>query len=116
MTWFVFALTAAVSWAIGQVLIKKGLASVSPLWNNIFYNFFGLLLWVPAALVLSGLKINLPSFPILLLIFVIAACYMFVFYAFSKGEISLVGTLTAGYPVVTIVLSYLFLGERLSAL
>ncbi len=116
MTWLIFALAAAVSWAVGQVLIKRGLENVPPLWNNILYNFFGLLLWVPAALLLSGFRINLPTFPIFLTIFTVASCFMVVFYAFSKGEISLVGTLTAGYPVVTVVLSYLFLGERLSAI
>jgi len=42
-----------------------------------------------------------------------ASFYHTFYYAISKGEVSLTGTLVAGYPMITVLLSGLFLGERL---
>jgi transporter family protein len=45
-----------------------------------------------------------------------ASTYHSFFYVISKGEISLTGTVVAGYPVFTIILSQVFLNERLSTI
>jgi transporter family protein len=116
MTWFVLAIGAALFWAVGQVLVKSGFQNIPPLWNNIFSNSIILIVHIVPVLFLSGFHISVPSLPILIIIFISAAFYHTFYYAISKGEISLTGTVVAGYPVFTILLSFLIIHERLSLL
>ena len=113
MLWFPLAFGAALFWAFGHVLLKRGFDHVPPLWNNILDKIASLLLWVPVVLILSGFNITIPSLSVLLIIITASAIYHFFFYAISKGQISLTGTIVAGYPVFTILLSYFFLSEKL---
>lgn len=115
MVWFPLALGAALFWSVGGVLVKKGFAFVSPLWNNILHNLLALLIWVPAALLLSRSRLSLPPWWILLVILGAALIYQFFYYSLSKGNLSLTSTIISAYPVVTIALTHLFLGERLDA-
>src|SRR3990167_496827 len=111
MTWFILALSATVFWAVGQVLVKRGFEHVSPLWNNIIFYLLSPFIFISAVLWLNGPKINIPTLPIFLVMFLATASYMIFYYALSKGKLALTGTVVAGYPVATVVLSYLFLGE-----
>ena len=113
MLWFPLAFGAAIFWAFGHVLLKRGFDHVPPLWNNILDKAAALIIWVPAVLFMSGFTINLPSLSIVFVIMTASGIYHFFFYAISKGQISLTGTIVAGYPVFTIVLSYFFLSEKL---
>lgn len=114
MLWFLLAFVAALFWAIGHILLKRGFDHVPPLWNNILDKFLSLVLWTPVILFLSGFKITVPPLSIAVVIISAAALYHFFFYAISKGQISLTGTIVAGYPLFTILLSYFFLNEKLS--
>ena len=114
MIWFPLALSAAVCWAVGAVLVKRGFAAVPPLWNNIINNALALLLWIPVVLVLSGFSIDVPPIRILLIILAASVLFQLYYYSLSRGQVSLTGTVIAVYPMITIILSYLFLGERLS--
>jgi drug/metabolite transporter (DMT)-like permease len=114
MLWFSLAFGAAIFWAFGHILLKRGFDHVPPLWNNILDKVASLLLWVPVVLIMSGFHITAPPFRILLVILTASAIYHLFFYAISKGQISLTGTIVAGYPVFTIILSYFFLSETLS--
>jgi uncharacterized membrane protein len=116
MTWFPLALSAAVCWAVGAVLVKKGFTAVPPLWNNITNNALALLLWIPVVLVLSRFRIRVPSIRILLIILAASVLFQLFYYSLSRGQVSLTGTVIAIYPMITIILSHLFLGERLSPL
>jgi uncharacterized membrane protein len=116
MIWFPLALSAAVCWAVGAVLVKRGFAAVPPLWNNIINNALALLLWIPVVLVLSRFRIEVPSIPILLTILAASVLFQFFYYSLSRGQVSLTATVIAIYPMITILLSHLFLGERLSPL
>jgi transporter family protein len=113
MTWFLLALCAALFWAVGQVLVKKGFDHIPPLWSNIFTNTLVCVIHIVPVLFLSGFRITVPPLPILVTIVITASFYHTFYYAISKGEISLTGTLVAGYPMITVLLSGLFLGERL---
>jgi drug/metabolite transporter (DMT)-like permease len=115
MVWFPLALGAALLWSAGGVLVKKGFTAVSPLWNNILNNLLALLIWAPAALLLSRFRVPLPPWWILLVILGAALIYQFFYYSLSKGQLSLTGTIIAAYPMFTILLAHLFLGERLAA-
>ncbi|MBN2551247.1 MAG: DMT family transporter [Spirochaetales bacterium] len=116
MIWFPLALCAALCWAVGAVLVKRGFTSVPPLWNNIINNAMALLIWIPVVLVLSGFRINLPSPGVLATVLAAAVLFQFFYYSLYRGQVSLTGTVIAIYPMITIVLSHLFLGERLTRL
>jgi len=115
MTWFSLALGAALLWAGGAILVKKGFETIPPLWNNIINNFLALFVWIPAVLLLGGFRINLP--PLGIWVVILSACflYQFFYYSISRGQISLTSTVVAGYPVFTIALGHIFLRERLEA-
>jgi drug/metabolite transporter (DMT)-like permease len=113
MTWFFFTISAAFCWGTAQVLIKKGFDHLPPLWNNIFNNGLSLFIWGVPILFFKGGPLALPPSGILVTIFGAAALYQLYFYSISRGQITLTGTLVAGYPVVTIALSHFFLAERL---
>jgi drug/metabolite transporter (DMT)-like permease len=115
MLWFPLALGAAIFWAFGHVLLKRGFDHVPPLWNNILDKLASLLLWVPVVLFMSGFNISTPPLSVILIIITASAIYHFFFYAISKGQISLTGTIVSGYPLFTILLSYFFLSEKLLA-
>ncbi len=116
MIWFTFAFSAAMLWAVGQVFIKKGFSHFPPLWSNIANNVLSLFLWIPFVLFSTRFAVKLPPLMYIGIIFCASSLYHLFFYAISKGQISLTGTLVAGYPVFTIALSHLFLGERLTPL
>jgi uncharacterized membrane protein len=116
MIWFPLALFAAVCWAVGAVLVKRGFTAVPPLWNNIINNILALVLWIPVVLVMSRFHIRVPPLPILLIILAASILFQMFYYSISRGQVSLTGSVIAIYPMITIVLSYLFLGERLSPL
>ena len=115
MVWFPLALGAALLWGAGGILVKKGFAVVSPLWNNIINSLLGLVLYVPLALALNGFRLPRPPWAVLLAVLVAAFIYQFFYYSISKGQLSLTGTIIATSPLFTILLSHLLLGERLAA-
>ncbi len=114
MLWFPLAIGAAVFWSVGQILIKRGFETIPPLWNNILNDLLSLFIYVPAALLLGRFSIARPPLIVFVYLFLSSMLYHVFFYSISKGQISLTGTVVAGYPVVTIVLSYFFLNERLT--
>ena len=113
MIWFPLALSAAVFWAVGAVLVKRGFTAVAPLWNNIINNILALVMWIPAVLILSRFRIRIPPLRILLVILAASILFQMFYYSLSRGQVSLTGTVIAIYPMITIILSHLFLGERL---
>ncbi len=114
MVWFPLVLGAALLWAVGGILVKKGYSGVTPLWYNILNNLLALVVWLPAALALNRFRMPLPPWWILLVILAAAAIYQVFYYSMSKGQVSLTATIIAGYPLFTILLSHLFLAERLA--
>lgn len=110
MLWLIFALTAALSWGIGQVFVKRGLSRTSPLFNNTLATIIDFALWIPIA-VMGGVKLDGAAivFPLAL---IAGATYFIYFYVIAKGEVSLTGTIQATYPLTTILLSIIFLHEQ----
>lgn len=116
MIWFILTLSAALCWAVGQIFIKKGFEHIQPLWNNIFNNILSLFIYLIPALWISKFEINTPSFIVFIFIFTATLLYLGFFYSISRGQLSLTGTIVAGYPIITAILSYLFLNEHLTVL
>ncbi len=115
MNWFFLSAIAALCWAIGSVLVKKGFENIPPLWNNIINNFLTIFVYIPAAFILgeSAHRITLSTLPYIAMA---SLLYQVFYYAISKGQISLTGTVVATYPVITIIFSHVFLQERLTPL
>lgn len=108
----VFGLLAALGQAFGYVSIKKSFKELNPSIAFFFDACFGLLLWIPFALII-GIKFN--QLPIVAGFALLSALLSeaFVFYALSKGHLSISGTIFAAYPIFTIFFSYILNGERL---
>lgn len=114
MTWLIFALSAALIWGVGQILIKKGFEHTTPFFNNFLATLFGCLIFIPFALI-GG--VNWSLFPKLIFLAIFAEAPLLIYYyAAEKGEISLTGTLMSIYPVFVILLSTIFLGETITIL
>lgn len=111
MNWFFPAILACFSWGIGQIFIKRGLSFVSPFVSNIFFVISSFVIMFPFAL-FHGINFILPS--IFILGFLSSLPNLIMPYVLEKGNVSLSGTILATYPIVTVILSVLFLGESLA--
>ncbi len=108
--WFIFTLLTISFWGIGQIFLKKGLVHLSPFYNNLLASIFYLVLFIPFS-IFKGLNLSSITGKTLILIFTISLCYKFYYYAIGKGKLSLTSTVIATYPIVTLVLSSVFLRE-----
>ncbi len=115
MLWFALALSAALFWSAGSILVKKGFAYLNPLWNNIINSLLSLLVFVPAALLLTRFRIPAPDWGTLAAVLAAALLYQAFYYSLSQGQLSLTATVISAYPLFTIFWSHLFLHERLAA-
>lgn len=114
MAWLAYTLAAAGLWGVGAVFAKKGLAQITPLWNNIISYGFVVVTLIPWAVNGGVSWERLPAiFPWTLLT---AVAYSIYFYVVSRGEIALTGTINSMYPLATVILAKMFLGETTSGL
>ena len=110
--WLAYTLAAAGLWGVGAVLAKRGLERVTPLWNNIISYGFVVVTLIPWAI--NG-GVNLEKLPVILpLTLLTAGAYSIYYYVIAHGEIALTGTINSMYPLATVVLAKLFLGETTS--
>lgn len=79
----------------------------------LFGALVSVIILVPFALLNGAKLVILPLLPIGTFA---AAAYIFYYYALEKGKLSLTATVQSTYPLYTVILATLFLGETLSAL
>lgn len=108
----IFGLLAAFSQAISYTLLKKSYEELPPSVAFLFDAFFGLLIWIPFALIVG---FNFNHLPLVMIFALISALLSeaFVFYVLSKGEISITGTIFSSYPIYTILFSLFINNEKL---
>lgn len=112
MLWLIVALTTAVLWGTGQVLLKIGFSHLSSLWSALMSATINALIYIPFALFNHA---SLAVSPLnLFLIFCVTFLFIFFFYAIEKGQLAFAGTIFATYPITTVILSSIFLHEQLS--
>ena len=116
MNWVESSLIALVFWGFWGFFIK--LASKYLGWTQIFI-ISGIVTLVTSMILFFALKpqieIHSPGFIYALLAGCCSAIAVVAFYyALGGGKSSIVVPLTSLYPIVTIVLSYLILSERIS--
>jgi len=112
MIWFIYAVLAAFCWGIGQVLLKQGYKNFSPRFIYLLDSCFQIVIYLPFIFIMG---LSFESWPLVLLLSLgTVIANWFYYYALSKGELALTGTILASYPSIVILLSFLFLGERLN--
>lgn len=108
----IYGLLSSLFFAFGFTALKKSYEEFPPSVAFFFDMVFGLLIWIPFALLL-GFEVDhlLIVAPFAFISAILSEA--FVFYVLSKGEISITGTIFASYPVYTILFAVALLGERL---
>lgn len=115
-----FSLLSALAWAVGVILYRQLGAQLPPLQLNFLKNALVLLMLVPAIVLLHGTA--LPSFDAQQVLFALASGVIGIgiadtlyFKALNELGAGRMGVLGNFYSPFVIVLSFLFLGERLNA-
>jgi len=101
-------------WGIGNVLVKKGFQNLTP-WQTYALDSFLIAfpMWMIYGRLNGGNLFKISPLAIGAAIF-ITIVYAIYYYAISKGEISLTAATIATYPVITLVLAYILLHEKLN--
>lgn len=116
--WLAPTLAAMFMWGVAQALVKKYIGEVTPARFCLFYALanaaVSLAFWAwhdtPPVLALENRQFATWG----LLAYVLdGAAWILYFQSIVHGPISIVGTLSAAYPALTVILARLFLGERL---
>jgi transporter family protein len=112
--WLVYTLVAAVCFGVGQVLVKKGLQNTSALFNNALAVVVQIVVMLPYAFIM-GVHFDhfLTAF---LYSMLVSALFLSFYYIIGLGKISLTGTIISTYPLITVILSLIFLHENPTAI
>jgi drug/metabolite transporter (DMT)-like permease len=109
------AFGCAVFLALAQLMLRKSYRELQPSVGFFFDAIFGLLLWVPLALIMgASLGANLGEAIVFAIISAILSEAMY-FFALSHGELAVTATVLATYPVYTVLFSRVINDEVLSA-
>lgn len=111
--WLVLALISAFLFALGQIFLKKGYREFSPKATYFLNGVSCVILLVAYAILRGGLSFNYRFWPDFWYLFQPAGYLLFI-QALNKGKVSLVSTLTATAPVLTIMIAFLLLDEKLT--
>ncbi len=109
-----FAILSAVFISFSQLSLRKSYKELQPSVAFLFDALFGLLIWVPLAFFLgiSGTVNWAEAFFYAAISAILSEAI--VFYALSHGELAVTTTVLATYPVYTVILSRILLGEILT--
>ena len=107
--WFIYSLIGALITGIGQVLVKRGQINLPPLLDNFLATIIVITTLIPFLLIVGvDIKAGKDIWAYALLA---ATMYSTFYYIINKGSVSLMISLINTFPVVTILLAILFLGE-----
>lgn len=110
--WLFYSLLAAIFWGVGQVIIKKGFKHLPPLFNNVLAATILFAIIMPLSLTHGVHFENIIS--ILPLTIVVAIIFLIYYYVINLGQVSLTGTIISISPLITVILSIIFLHESLN--
>ncbi len=114
MIGIILALLCAIFIALSQISLRKSYKELKPSVAFFFDAIFGLLLWVPLALVMGVSIVDNWQGAIIFAVISAILSEAIVFFALSKGELAVTATVLASYPVYTVLFSRLFNQEVLS--
>lgn len=114
MSVFIFLAIISLVWGIGNVLVKKGFQKLSPWQTYALDSFYiALPMWLIYGII-NYQQIKTPTLISFIAAIFITIVYAVYYYTISLGQIGLTSPIIATYPTFTLVLAYLFLGERLN--
>lgn len=120
MGWFILAMIAAISWGIGPLFAKAGLAKTGPLVGLSIRTFVAAAVLLAAGLWTGeiGRIRELDGRSIALLaaegLTASLAGHFAYFYALKLGQASQIAPVTAAFPIVTVALAAVIFGEPLT--
>lgn len=108
-----FALLYASIAGLGKVFLKKSQKDFPPSVSFFLETITGIFVWIPYG-ISTGIDFDeiVASFHIVLLGAILSEAY--IFYIYSKGEISIIATVFSSFSIYTILFSIFLLGERLT--
>jgi uncharacterized membrane protein len=114
----IFALSSAVTWALAVILMRRSGETLPAFELNLFKNCFGLLLFIPTVLLVDGLKLPVYSVTDLMVVLAsgligIALADTWYLKALNLIGASRTGIVSSLFSPFVILLSAIFLGERL---
>src|SRR3989344_2757228 len=113
MSGIIAAIYSSFFLALSQASLKKSYRELSPSVAFFFDAIFGLLLWIPIAL-FFGINVSLVNEVLIYAILSAILSEAFVFYALSKGQLSVTTILIGTYSIYTILFSYFINNESLT--
>ncbi len=114
----IFALSSAVTWALAVILMRRSGETLPAFELNLFKNCFGFLLFIPTILLVNGLTLPVYSATDLILVLLsgligIALADTWYLKALNLIGASRTGIVSSLFSPFVILLSAIFLGERL---
>jgi transporter family protein len=115
--WVLFSLSSLSFWGVGGFLRKQATAHSSP-WVIVVFQSMTVMLLATIAVVLRGGPVITTE---AVLLAIAGGSFQFLAnislaFSLARGPASVVVPVTSMYPVVTLVLAFLFLGETISAM
>ncbi len=113
-SWFLYSISALFLWGLWSFFPKLASKYLNPK-SILFFEISGAASFSIYILLNSGLSFHIKGFIFSFLTGIFGACgALFFLKALSEGPVSLVTIITSLYPVITVILAYIFLGESLS--
>ena len=113
MLGIIIAISSAIFMAGMYILLKKSYKELDPSVAFFFDAIFGLIIWIPIGFIFGAKVSEIPQTFIYAIISAVLS-EAFVFYALSKGNLSVALTLISTYPMFTLIFSFLIIGELLT--
>lgn len=113
MVGIIIAIMSAVFMAAMQILLKKSYKELDPSVAFFFDALFGVLIWIPVGFIFGATVDGVVN----CLVYAIISAVLseaFVFYALSKGDLSVSTVMIATYPIYTLLFSRYINNEILS--
>jgi len=115
--WVLFSMGSLAAWGVGGFLRKQATAHISPWVIVVFQSLTVMLLATIAIVICGGPVITTEA----VLLAIAGGSFQFLAnislaFSLARGPASIVVPVTSMYPVVTLVLAFLFLGETISAM
>ncbi|MEX0616748.1 MAG: DMT family transporter [Candidatus Woykebacteria bacterium] len=111
--WLIFAVLTAICWGLVLASVKRAYTSFSPTTFVVIGSVSAVGILLPFSLINKAQFVLWPLLPVAI---IVAALFIFEFYALEKGKLSLTGTVLNMYPFFTLVFAALFLQESISFL
>jgi drug/metabolite transporter (DMT)-like permease len=110
----VFGVLYALIVSIGKVLMKKSFSDFKASESFFLESIFGVIIWLPVSLI-AGIDLQnaLSILPVVILGAILSEAY--IFYIYTKGDLSVIGTIFPTYSIFTILFASIILNERLSS-